>query len=308
MISRPRVWIVVLNHNGWQDARECVMSLRGQSAIDRRIIVVDNGSTDESVLRLAEIADGNQVVLLRSDVNRGIAGGNNIGVQYALDGGADFVLILSNDTIAAPDLVDRLLELAAADQRTGAVGAKILYSAAPDRIWFCGGRMNPWLARAPHVGANTLDGPFLPRDLQTDVLMACVMLVRREVFETLGLFDERYFFQNEDLEFSWRMRRAGWKIKVHMGTHVLHKIGRTIATESADRWYYATRNRLLFIEENLPWPQRLTSLVFLAATRPIMFARWLVRRRVDLIGASLEGWADYRRGRLGPRRRRLTTC
>lgn len=300
---RARIAIVVLNHNGWQDARQCVLSLLGQSSPADRIIIVDNGSTDDSVARLGDMADGERVVLLRTEVNRGIAGGNNVGIRDALEHGADFILVISNDTVAAPDLLERLVGVAAVDGQVGAVGAKILYHAEPGRIWFCGGRMNPWLARAAHIAANVPDGSSLPALLDVDMLMACIMLVRREVFQTLGLFDERYFFQNEDLEFSYRMRRAGWKIKVDTRTHILHRIGRTIGAESADRWYYATRNRLLFIGENLAWPHRLVSFVFFAASRPLKFADWLRRGRPDLVAASVEGWRDYWGRRWGPRPR-----
>lgn len=127
------------------------------------------------------------------------------------------------------------------------------------------------------------------------------MLVKRQAFEQLGLFDERYFFQNEDLEFSYRIKKAGWRIKVNMEARIWHKIGQTVGTESYDRWYYATRNRLLFIKENLSFVQRITSGLFFAITRPIKFAEWLIRGRPDLIMATFHGWRDYRLQRWGPR-------
>jgi GT2 family glycosyltransferase len=135
--------------------------------------------------------------------------------------------------------------------------------------------------------------------------MGCVMLVKRRVFEQVGLFDERYFFQNEDLEFSYRMKKAGWKIKVNMEARIWHKIGRSIGTESYDRWYYATRNRLIFIKENLPFVQRITSGLFFAITRPFKFVEWIIRRRPDLIMATFHGWRDYRLQHWGQRTPRI---
>jgi GT2 family glycosyltransferase len=292
---------IVLNHNGWKDAVECVTSLLNSSYRNLKCVLVDNGSTDNSVAELTALAYKNGITLLRSVTNLGIAGGNNLGIRYALEQQVDYVLLVSNDVIVDPDCVERLVMVAQSDQRVAAVGPKVLYYSEPGIIWFAGAKINVWLARAPHIGANRPDR-HLSGIHDVDLLMGCAILVRRQVFEELGLFDERYFFQNEDLEFSYRIKRAGWKIKVDMDARVYHKVGRTIGTESPERWYYATRNRLLFIDENLPPVPRLTAKVFFSLTRLPKFFAWLIGGRRDLIRASVEGWRDYRIRRLGARR------
>jgi GT2 family glycosyltransferase len=299
-VQAPSVTVVVLNYNGWSDTIECVTSLLKISYSHYQIIVVDNGSTDESPAKLSGFLDSDHIPLLQTGKNRGIAGGNNFGIRHALEGNAELIVVLSSDTTVEPDFLTKLVEVAVSDERIGAVGAKILYYNDPKYIWFAGATINPWLTRAPHLGANQPDSTF-SGPWEVDVLMGCVMLVKRAVFEQLGLFDERYFFQNEDLEFSCRVKRAGWQIKVCMESRIYHKVGRTITPASYDRWYYATKNRLLFIKENLSFSQRITSKMFFAATRPLKFIEWLFRGRPDLIAATLEGWRDYRRQRWGIR-------
>ncbi len=296
-----QVWVVVLNYNGWRDTVECVESLLANDYPDFHVLVIDNGSTDDSYRELLRLNDPGKVSLVRTGRNLGIAGGNNCGIRHALAAGAEFVVTLSNDTVVAPNLLSTLVETASAEREIGAVGAKILYFSDPAYIWFCGARITPWLARAPHLYAGQLDSPALPAILNADLLMGCVMMLKRAVVDNVGLFDERYFFQNEDLEYSYRMKQAGWRIKVCTRTFVKHKIGRTIAADSYDRWYYATRNRLLFIHERLPRRQRLVANSFFIGTRPAKFAGWLLTGRRDLIAASLEGWRDYRRQRWGRR-------
>ena len=301
MEIEPLVYVIVLNYNGKHHSLECIESVLQVNYCNFQVVFVDNGSTDDSVAAIRERfgADG-RLHVVENRENLGIAGGNNTGIRYALEQGADYVVTLSNDTKVSLDFLKRMVEVARSDSRIGLVGGKILYYDEPDVVWFAGAKFNPWLARAPHIGVNQPDNT-LSGVWDVDLLMGCVMLVRREVFEQLGLFDERYLFQNEDLEFSYRVKRAGWKAKVNMEARIWHKIGRTIGVGSYDRWYYATRNRLLFISENLAFLQRLTALSFFILTRPIKFIEWIIHRHLDLIAATFDGWRDYRLGRLGPR-------
>jgi len=301
MEAKPLVYVIVLNYNDKLCSLECIESVLQIDYCNFQVVFVDNGSTDGSVIAIRERFGADvRLHVVENRENLGIAGGNNAGIRYALKQGADYIMILSNDTKVSPDSLRRMVDTAQSDSRIGLVGGKILYYNEPDVVWFAGAKFDPWLARAPHIGVNQLDN-MLSGVWDVDMLMGCAMLIKREVVEQVGLFDERYFFQNEDLEFSYRVRKAGWKIKVNMDARIWHKIGRTIGTESYDRWYYATRNRLLFIEENLPPIQRLTAKIFFALTRPLKFIEWIVQGRLDLIQATLEGWNDYRHRRLGRR-------
>lgn len=297
----PSVSVVVLNYNGWTDTVECVKSLRASTYRQMGIIVVDNGSTDDSEVQLRSFLDPLHIPLLQTGSNLGVAGGNNHGIRDALQRGAELIFILNNDLTVAPDFLEHLIRVAMSQERVGAVGPKILYADEPEYIWDAGDGMNPWLARTPPLCANKPAAAFVGT-WEVEALIGCALLVKRKVFEDLGMFDERYFFQCEDLEFSYRLKKAGWCQKVSMDSRVYHKVSRTVSPTSYDRWYYATRNRLLFIRENLSLPQRVTSRAFFWGTRPLKFCEWMLRGRPDLIKATFRGWRDYR-NRLWGRRR-----
>ncbi|HEX2052756.1 MAG TPA: glycosyltransferase family 2 protein [Actinomycetota bacterium] len=300
--ARPKVTAAVLSYNGWQDTVECLQSLKRVSyPLD--ILVIDNGSTDNSRERLqAACQEMANARLIENPTNEGIAGGNNLGIWHALADGADYVLLLSNDTTVEPDFLQHLVEVAESDPQVGLVSAKICYHGEPGRIWFAGARLHPWLAWAPFLAADELDDPQRHAGVwSADVLLGCIMLIRRRVIEDVGAFDSRYFFQNEDLEFCYRVRRSGWRVRVAMSSRIYHKIGRTIGTASPARWYYGVRNRLFFVKRRLPWWQRPSAYAAVVASLLVHSAIWARQGRGDLTRASLEGLVDFRHGRFGVR-------
>jgi len=297
----PLVVVTVLNHNGWQDATECVRSVLTSTYPNIKVVLVDNGSTDDSVERLSRLADGRRVELVRTDANLGGVGGTTYAIRSALERSADFIFALSNDLVVSADAVDTLVRGMRSDPRIGVIAPRIMYYDQPEELWSCGFLMNHWLARGTDLVNRVKHASPDVEVLDVDMLIGGVMFLRRALVEQIGSVDDRYFFQNEEYEFFDRVRKAGWHVKVAMCTEVLHKVGRTIGTGSYDRWYYGTRNRLLYIKENLPLLQRITARSFFYGTRPIKFLQWLLKGRADLIQATLEGWRDYRAARLGKR-------
>lgn len=299
----PRIDIIVLSYNGRDDSLECLHSLRLLRDSNYRVLFVDNGSADGSLAVVqARFADWPQLVTLRNEHNLGIAGGNNTGLRYALTEETPLVMTLSNDTIVHPEFLRGLRATLAQSPACGVVAAKICYYSDRNRVWFAGARFNQWTARAPFVQeGHRLLRTNPDRSFAVDTLLGCNMLIRREVLETVGLFDERYFFQNEDLDFCYRVKAAGWRIMVCPQSIIWHKIGRTIGAGSYDRWYYATRNRFLFLNLNLAEPQRTVATVFYMMTRIPRLLAWGVGGRLDLARATLDGWHDYRRQHFGLR-------
>src|SRR5689334_13312211 len=132
----PSVSVVLLNWNGWKDTIPCVESLRQLGYANVQIVVVDNASTDESEERIRAACP--DVTLLQSGANRGFAGGNNVGIRYALEHSADYVWLLNNDTLVRPNTLSALVARAESDPRIGFVGSKILYASRPDLVWYAG--------------------------------------------------------------------------------------------------------------------------------------------------------------------------
>jgi len=300
-IESPFVVATVLNYNGWTDAVECVNSLLSSSYANLKIAVIDNCSTDNSVDELSRLADGKRVELVKTDANLGSVGGTAFAIRHAMKNNADFIFALSNDLVVPADAIDALVNAMVSDNAIGVISPKIMYYDRPERIWSCGFLMNHWLARGIDLVNRVGRSPHNAEILDVDMLIGGVMFLRRALLEQVGFVDERYFFQNEEYEFFDRIRKGGWRVKVAMEPYVLHKIGQTIGVEHYDRWYYGTRNRLLYIKENLSLLQRITAKSFFYGTRPVKFAQWLLKGRADLVKATLDGWRDYRRLRLGKR-------
>ena len=138
MTQLPSMHVIVLNWNRPDDTIECVESLLVQTYSNITIWVVDNGSTDDSVERIRSHFP--EVELVRSETNRGFAGGNNLGIREALAAGADYVWMLNNDTVVAPEAIEKLVDLAETEEQVGAVGARVVYHDDPPKLGLGGMR------------------------------------------------------------------------------------------------------------------------------------------------------------------------
>jgi GT2 family glycosyltransferase len=279
-----KVTAVVLAWNGKEDTLACVRSLEGE-AVD--VIVVDNASEDGT----AEAVTG--VELIRNDRNLGYAGGMNVGIHRALERGADAVLLLNNDVSVEPGAIGALV--AAADG-IGAVCPVIVLADDPGRIWYSGARFDP---RRGYNGRHRTDEP--PGSRETERICGAAVLIPREILERVGAFDEGLFAYVEDADWSLRARKEGHGLVVEPQSRVRHKISASTGGEGSDSaLYYSTRNTLAVCERHAPlgplgtWRRR--AVVVLAHSGQALLAR-----RPRRIGAVLEGWRDFRRGRLGPR-------
>jgi GT2 family glycosyltransferase len=214
------VSVVLVDWNGLDDTRHCLESLRRLEYEELNVIVVDNGS-DVPVAGL----DG--VELIRSEQNLGFAGGANLGIRRALERGADYVWLLNNDTEVELGTLTALVDEAESDPRVGIVGAVL------PEAWG-GGRVNQWTG----VTRNVTDPGERP-----DYIAGTCMLVKRRVFERIGLFDEAFFFYYEDADFCRRARDAGWGLAVAPDALVEHAGGATVNRGADGRSELADRHQ-----------------------------------------------------------------
>jgi GT2 family glycosyltransferase len=299
MVS-PSVVIIILNWNGVDDTLDCIESLRQLDYKRCEIVVVDNGSTDGSVPTLRRRFP--EVGLIEMNENLGYTGGNNVGLRYALARGADYALLLNNDTEVAPDFLRRLVEAAESDPIIGIAGATIYYHERPDVIWSAGGAIDWRRGSTCMVGLNEPDkGQFGTEPRTVDFVTGCVLLVRRGVIEQVGLLDERFFAYYEEGEWCVRARRAGFKVVHVPQAKVWHKIPLDARASSTLAHYYMTRNRLLFLKATgADW--RVWTYVLLAEYLRTLIswtvsARW--RHKRPQRTAMLRAIADAGRGRWG---------
>jgi GT2 family glycosyltransferase len=246
-----RVSIIILNWNGASDTLGCLDSLTALTYPNFNVIVVDNGSTDDSLVRLRPYTAPYPLTLFETGRNLGYAGGNNIGIRQALELGADFVLVLNNDTTVAPDLLERLLESAQRNPDAGVFSARIMYFDEPDRVWFDGARWNPSSLQLEWPGQDAEEHAIGTVDHDTDYASGAALFFRSEVARQIGLLDEAFFLVWEEVDWCFRARKAGWRNIIVPAAKVWHKIGVSFGSESSPlRTYFSIRNQLLWFSRH----------------------------------------------------------
>lgn len=232
-----RIATVILIYGKSPNLEECLASLKSAKhpGIDNKIIVVDN-----------------------SKDNTGYSGGNNRGISQALAGGAEAVLILNDDTKIDKSFISAMVK-ALSDKEAGLIAPKIYFYPGfefhKDRykpkelgkvIWYAGGMIDWDNCLGVHRGVDEIDAGQYQRKEETGFATGCAVLIRREVFEKIGLYNEEYFLYLEDLDFSVRASRAGFKIIYQPAAVVWHKNAQSGGFGSGIHDYFFTRNRLLF--------------------------------------------------------------
>ncbi|MGI9179337.1 MAG: glycosyltransferase family 2 protein [Longimicrobiaceae bacterium] len=272
----PRVTAVVLNWCGEADTAACLRSLLASDYPMLHILLVDNGSPDGSGERLHCAFP--QVEYLHVGENTGYSGGNNRGIERALEGGAEFVLVLNNDTLVEPDCVARLVEVACATREVGAVGGKILYFDAPARIWFGGGDFSRLRAVGLHRHEREADpDPTGGAVEEVSFLTGCCLLIPARVLREVGPFEEDFFMYVEDLDLTYRMRAAGYRLLYQPGARLLHRVAPDAAPPTSRQIVLRDRNRRRFVRRRYGRADRLRFALFFYPTRVVQAARYLLR-------------------------------
>lgn len=318
--TSQRVYIIVLNYNGWFDTIECLESLLRLDYDNYRLIVIDNASADGSSEKISLWANGDldvwrppfsrlrplihppvskplnkieltrqqaesgadsaksppdSLIFIHSDHNLGFAGGNNIGIRYALgDPECAFVWLVNNDTVVELDALSQMVRRLAQKPKAGLCGSSLLYYHQPDMVQaLAGATYNRWLATTRHIGAmQVIDTGIDPESVERRLsyIIGASVLLTRKFLEQVGLMSEDYFFYFDELDWSTRAR-GRFTLAYAPASFVYHKEGRTIG---ADRqaWnksrradYYWIRNRLRVTRRFFPYALPLVYLSLLGA-------------------------------------------
>lgn len=297
MTDASKLAVVLVNYNNEDDTIACLDTLEDQTLDDVLIIVVDNGSDEGSLSRLRNAFDF--PVYIENEENRGFTGGNNTGIEYALDAGADWILLLNNDTELDPEFLEEFL--AAANDLPddiGIVGPKI-HTDESSNIWSAGGVIDVWTAE---TGSLHETDQSIDRPTAVDLVAGAALLVRDAVFSDIGLLDDEFFIYYEETEFCARARHNGWGVMYVPVEGVYHK-ETTDHSYSAFAEYYLIRNRWLYQQKTQPLHVRL---VFY----PYYVLRWMmiqtiylliVERNAPVARATARGGMDAILNRTGKR-------
>lgn len=275
--ASPPVAVIVLNWNGWRDTLVCLESLTRLDYSDAELIVVDNGSTDESVARIREAYPS--VRLIEAGANLGFSGGCNLGIRDALGRGFQYVWLLNNDAKADPHALSALVHTAESNPRTGAVASIIYHMDRPDTVEFWGGGyVNLWNGR--------LRIPKAPAQL--NCLFGCSLLLSAPALRDAGLLNERFFLYWEDTDLSLRIRSAGYRLAVAPDSRIWHRGSASAGTNSPSQALHYHRSATLFYRLHARFPVLPT--LFLLVRRSM---RWALRLRFANIPNT---WLGVRSG------------
>jgi GT2 family glycosyltransferase len=272
-----KIGVVTINYNSDNETHTLLESLKKvhNPGFVLDIIVVDNGSKAPFVLKSQEKED--HIHLVRSDENTGFSGGNNIGIKKSLDRGADYVLIINNDTVVDPQMVENLLEVLERDERIGVVVPKIYFAKGHEFhkdkytkdelgrvLWYAGGSTDWDNVKSVHRGVDEVDHGQYDTVDEISFATGCCMMLKREVLENVGArcivpvqgeqrkvsvqyFDDNYFLYYEDADLSERIKNAGYDIFYAPDAVLFHvNAASSGGAGNALQDYFLTRNRMLF--------------------------------------------------------------
>ncbi len=287
-MTHPKVFTIILNWNGKEDTIECLASLQSLNYPNHEIIVVDNGSTDDSVSVLrAQYPD---ITIIENVRNLGFSEGNNVGLKYAYENDADYFLILNNDTVVDPDVLGALVRIAEKDDCIGFVTGKVYFYDKPNQFQAAGKHSHPIFLVGHQVGWGEIDHGQYDQIKEYEFVDGVFFLVRRQAYEETGGFDPNFFLYWDEADWCVRVRRAGYNIVYTPEAKIWHKFGRSVGGDSSFTWeYYMTRNRIVFLRRHCSRSAFARSMLYITISIPMRWARFVKNRRFDLLWANMRG-------------------
>ena len=293
-MANIKIFTIIPNWNLKDDLFECINSLLNQAEIAQEIIVVDNGSQDGSVKEVSKKYPQVHLIALRENI--GYAGALNFGIKYALDNSADYLFLLNNDTIIPDGVLRQLLSVIESDLKIGIVAPKILYNNDRKIVFALGDKRFRLVPVPIGYGYRRKDRPQYTGEMEFDYVTGCAMLVRAEVFNKTGLFNEAYFMYFEDADFCYRVREAGFRIVCYGNAIIFHKASLSVKKNHLNAIRIRARNRVWFYRSHPhgphPW---LTDIVIIvvAVYRSISFLLYGQAKFIrPYINGLLDGWKE----------------
>ena len=292
----PVVGVVVLHWGSPRATEACLRSLQRSMYPAVRVFLVDNARSLDSTT--AELAAPLAIDILRPTRNLGFAEGCGWGIAAALDAGVDYIFLLNNDAVVSRDCLEILVSAAKSIPGAGILSPQIAFQEAVDLVWYGGGAFSLWGRGPRHIGwRQRVDIDRPPGDV--DYATGCAMLIDPAVIHRVGAFDTRLFAYCEDVDFSLRARRAGFRVLVVPAALVHH--GTTYADRRrSQRVYYSIRNLLEVMRKHALWYHWIGFVPAFSVQWVgffLLLACW--RRQWGLIPAVGRGLLDGVRGRLG---------
>lgn len=279
--AKPLVSIIILNWNGWEDTIECLESLYQIDYANYEVVLVDNGSEDDSIGKIKEYCRGKlkvksiffqyyqnnkpikvfeyskketetkKLTIIKNDKNYGFAEGNNIGINHALNVlNPDYILLLNNDTVVDKEFLNELVQSMEKNPKIGFAGPKTYYynyNGKKNVINFAGGYLNHLMGSAHHIGINEIDKNQYEKTSIVNFVEGSCILIRKEVLDKIGLFDTKYFAYWEEYDLCMRGLNQNYFSLYVAKAKIWHKV--SSSSKGDTKIYYLTRNRFWFTKK-----------------------------------------------------------
>ncbi len=251
LFSVKKVAVVILNYKVKEEVLECIESVEKSDYPDFQIIVVDNNSGDGLEEELEKFkVQSSKFKFVQTGDNLGFTGGNNVGIKKALDLGCEYIFVLNPDTKISQKCISELVSSLESDENIGVVGPKIMFD-DHKTIWYAGGILDLMNVLGTHRGVDEKDLGQYDVVEETDFVSGAAMMVRSNMFQKVGLFDNDYFMYFEDVDFCYRVRLNGYRVMYTPLAVVYHKNAQSSGLGSPLQDYFITRNRMLFASKFL---------------------------------------------------------
>ncbi|MEN6414737.1 MAG: glycosyltransferase family 2 protein [Veillonellales bacterium] len=271
------VYIILINYNSWQDTLECLASLKQLTFLNYKIIIIDNASQDESVQQISR--NYPDAVIISSQENLGFAGGNQLGIDFALKEGAKYIWLLNNDTVVHKESLTELVHNA--ESFPLALLTNKIYKYGTERdIWYCGGDIHWWKGKPFHIRMHQQDDQFAKQPYATTWISGCSMFAKAELFQNYHM-DKRYFLYFEDVEFCEQLKKGGISLFVIPKSIIWHKTSASIGKMSHIQAYYSVRNNMYFVSKQ-------ANLIH----KVVYFPYFIVRTLIFSLRYRLRGWKN----------------
>lgn len=286
----PQVYCIILNYNGRTLLGEALDSVFKMSYPNFSVVVCDNGSTDGSVEDVRKLFPN--VTLIENGANLGFGGGNNAGIRYCIERGAEWVILLNYDIVVDPMMLTELMNIALTDPAIGMLSPKIYYFSDPDLLWYAGGRVNFRRGKVSHRGLRERDHGRYDTVCDTEYISGCAMLMSRAMIERVGMFDPIYFpAYTEDADLSERTRRAGFRLVYVPSAKLWHKVSSFSGGGLTPfKTMLKVEHNLIFFKRYACWYHWLTIPFFVGGEALFFVVKELIKGNFGVLSALFRGF------------------
>ena len=294
MKNSKKYLVILINYNNTEDTIECVNSLYHSGIQTESILIIDNGSKNDSISILKK--NYSSIELITNKQNIGFSAANNIGIKKAITNDFTYVILLNNDTIVTPNAISELISVMDKFEDVPLGTGQIRMYPEENKIWYAGGKLINWRGLAVHLhlnkNAEEIKLPLAPQ--YVTFISGCYLCIRVSAIEKLGLLDERFFIYLEDIEYSARAVKKGFKL-LYVPTSVIFHKWRGETKLKNKSLYYAVRNRNLLIENSF----NKVAKVYFGFIIMIKMFFWFLTNK-DYFNAARKGLQDYKKQYFGP--------